>query len=493
MLSILACLLAAIGLLLPIHFLIALYHLFLNPLRRFPGPKIDALSQLVWSYHLCKGDSAKYITEQHAKYGEIVRTASNELSFISASAWQEIYGNKSGWDNVYEKNGIAYLQGNEDTTNIFFASSRQHAPVRRMMAPAFSERAVKKQEALVQECLDHMMTSLRKRNGLEHFPREDGVVNMAAWFNFEVFDVLSSLAFGASIGSLESGQYHPWIKVIYGAIKHSTLIQSAHRLKPYHRLLEWLIPQDVGNQYEVHLENCTKTLRARLEKLAPDRHDILSFIHDRMSYEELLDNVNILVTAGGDSTATTLASVVYYITHNTHSYTTLVQEIRDSFENENEITIATVMQLKYLRAVIDESMRVHPSVPVGLPRIVPKSGRFIDGHFVPGGTWVSVTQLTAYRYPKYFKHPEQFIPERWLGDAQFESDNRSVFHPFSIGARNCIGQNLAMSNMCLTLARLLWNFDLESQPDNIDPHESKEYGLWEHRPLNIKLTGVRRA
>ena len=60
-------------------------------------------------------------------------------------------------------------------------------------------------------------------------------------------------------------------------------------------------------------------------------------------------------------------------------------------------------------------------------------------------TWVSVTQLAAYRSPKYFRDAEKFYPERWLGDSHFDSDNRDVFHPFSIGPRNCIGMKFVFS------------------------------------------------
>lgn len=54
-------------------------------------------------------------------------------------------------------------------------------------------------------------------------------------------------------------------------------------------------------------------------------------------------------------------------------------------------------------------------------------------------------------------------------------------------------KSLALSNIRLAITRLLWNFDLEAQPDNIDPHEFKEFGLWEHQPLNIRLTSVDRT
>lgn len=53
--------------------------------------------------------------------------------------------------------------------------------------------------------------------------------------------------------------------------------------------------------------------------------------------------------------------------------------------------------------------------------------------------------------------------------------------------------SLANSNVRLVIARLLWNFDLESQPDNVDPNDTKEFGVREHLPLSIRLTSVNRA
>lgn len=370
------------------HLALFIYHLFLNPLRKFPGPKLDVISHLVWSYHIIKGDSSKYIAELHEKYGDVVRTASNELSFNTATAWKEIYGHKVGWENVYEKNEVVYLQGNGENSNIFFAPSRPHARVRKLLAPAFSERAVREQEYLVQRLVDQFISSLKKRTTKAYFPNEKGITDMTAWFIFETFDVLSSLAFGAPMGSLEKGDYHPWVSVVYGAIKHSMFVQAAWRLKPYHRILEWFIPSAIGNHYEAHLSHTAETVSCRMENPDVERKDILSYIADQLPYDELLDNVNIIVTAGGDASATTMSSVIHYITQYPHAYKALVTEIQGAFKKESDITFAEVASLRYLKAVIDESMRIHPSVPEGLARVVPKGGRVIDGQFVPGGVGV---------------------------------------------------------------------------------------------------------
>jgi cytochrome P450 len=395
----------------------------------------------------------------HERYGEVVRTGPRELSYITETAFTEIHGNKTRAEDVYEKNPVVYLQGSGKITNIFFARHKEHVRYRKLMSPAFSEAAIREQEPLIRSFVDTFILSMRNRSGIAYYPDQDGIVDLAAWYSFIVFDLLSSLAFGASVGSLEKGDYHPWVRVIYGAIKDSTFIQAAHRLNPYGKLLERLIPGGVDGAYEEHMDFSRRTLAERQKMTQLARSDFFSFFEKGMDPEELLDNVNILVTAGGETTATTLASITYYLTHNPSSYGKLIREIRETFEKEEEITIPEVQKLKYLKAVIEENFRIHPPIPVGLPRVVPKGGRFIDGKFVPGGvshshlywisrvhsqadlklkTWVSVSSLACCRMSEYFRDPELFIPERWMGGSEFDSDYREVIHPFLIGSRSCI-------------------------------------------------------
>lgn len=75
-----------------------------------------------------------------------------------------------------------------------------------------------------------------------------------------------------------------------------------------------------------------------------------------------------------------------------------------------------------------------------------------------------------------------FVPERWLGDPTYQDDNRSAHQPFSLGARNCLGLNLAWHEMRLMLAKLVYEFDIESEagPDWVD---QKVYVIWDRKPL----------
>ncbi|KAJ5354081.1 hypothetical protein N7541_006645 [Penicillium brevicompactum] len=483
------------GLIFAFHIGLAVYNVFLHPLRNYAGPKLDAASQLVYVYHMLKGDSCKYIASLHERYGEVVRTGPNEVSYMTVSANKTIFGSKTTEEMAFEKNPAVYIQGSGAAQNILFASTREHPRFKKLMAPAFSEQAIKEQEPMIQTYTSLMIDALRyNRSGEAYYPDKDGIVNMGAWVNFIIFDILSSLSFGKPVGCLPAADYHPWAYVIFGAMKHSHFVQCAHRLKPYHHLLQRLIPDEISAPYETHMENARRYLRDREQEKSVARADFASFILKGMTEDELLDNINILATAGSETTATTISSALYYLVHNPESYQKLVEEIRSSYGSEDEITFNSVSTLAYLKAVIQETFRIHPSVPVGLHRITPKSGSHIDGKWVPGGTWVSVALLAAYRSPKYWRRPDEFIPERWLGDPEFESDNRQIWAPFSIGPRKCVGINLAYLNMRLIITRLLWNFDLEARPDNVDPHEMKEYGVWQGLvPLNLKLRDARAA
>lgn len=475
------------------HLGYVIYNLFFHPLRNYPGPILDAATGLVYVYHMVKGDSCKYLAGLHEKYGEVVRAGPNEISYMTVSANKTIFGKPATEETAFEKNPAVYIQGEGTAQNLMFASTGEHPRFRKLMAPAFSEQAIKEQEPTIQHFTTTMIDILRNnRSGKAFYPNDAGIVNIAAWCNFLVFDILSCLSFGKAIGCLELADYHEWTNVISGAMKHSHFLQCAHRLKPYHSILERLIPGNISAPYERHMQNVRKNLSERETRDNLARADFVSFIPKGMSEDEMVDNVNILATAGSETTATTLGSLFYYLTHNSDSYRKLVHEIRSTFATEEDITFNAVGGLKYLKAVIQETFRIHPPVPVGLHRITPKDGSFIDGRWVPGGTWVSVALLAAYRSPKYWKRPEEFIPERWLGDPEFDSDNRQIWAPFSIGPRKCIGVNLTNLNMRLIVARILWNFDLEAQPDNVDPHELKEFSVWQgHVPLNVKLQKVR--
>jgi cytochrome P450 len=107
-----------------------------------------------------------------------------------------------------------------------------------------------------------------------------------------------------------------------------------------------------------------------------------------------------------------------------------------------------VDKLPYLDAVIKETLRVYPAIPMSEPRIAPSKGAEIYGVHVPGGTVCSLQPYTENRNPRVFPDPEKFDPERWMisrDSEKYKEMNRAMWS-FSSGGRMCIGLQYILSS-----------------------------------------------
>jgi cytochrome P450 len=102
--------------------------------------------------------------------------------------------------------------------------------------------------------------------------------------------------------------------------------------------------------------------------------------------------------------------------------------------------------LPYLKAVVRESLRMYPSVPAPLYRIVPAGGITVDGQLIPPGTVVGISSLAQNRDTAIFgQDPNVFNPDRWLGDeAEARYMEAALFNFGGSGPRSCPGRDLAM-------------------------------------------------
>lgn len=185
------------------------------------------------------------------------------------------------------------------------------------------------------------------------------------------------------------------------------------------------------------------------------------------SPQELWGESNLLIIAGSDTTSTALASAFFYLPHNPRTLQKLTQEIRSTFAEVEDIKSGPALNsCTYLRAVIDEGMRLSPPVGGMLPREVLTGGIDIDGVHVPEGIVVGTPHYTLHHNPAYFPAPFLFRPERWIAASSPEVTEESValaqsaFCPFSVGPRGCIGKGLAYTELSESLARAVFMYDM---------------------------------
>ncbi|PVH96874.1 cytochrome P450, partial [Periconia macrospinosa] len=480
------------------------YNLLFHPLRSYPGPLFGRASRLYYIYYQFSGELPFLTKALHDKYGAVVRIAPDELSYSSGDAWQDIYGHRSSAiiasKGSFEKDKTWYTNVGE-SVSIVTTSDRylsiDHKRFRRVMGPAFSERTLKAQEYLMKRHVDLLISQLHKR------VEDKGSVgvDIVRWLNFITFDIIGDLTFGQSFGCLETGELHPWIQWVFGGVKESCFFQAILRVPGIQGLLKPLFHLKNDN-WKQQYEYCAQKAKERME-MKTERPDIMTHIlqandEKGLTEKEILDNAQVLVIAGSETTATVLAGCVFYLARNPDAYNKVTAEIRTSFALEDGINTESLSRLPYFNAVLEEALRVYPPLAVTLPRTTPLSGEVIAGKFVAGGTTVGVNHWSYNYSSENFKDPEFFLPERWLSEEnssveqreRFAGDQRKQFNPFSFGPRNCIGKNLAYAEMRLIMGRLLWNFDIELEPGFENWAKQKVYILWEKPDLGVKLTPV---
>lgn len=94
-------------------------------------------------------------------------------------------------------------------------------------------------------------------------------------------------------------------------------------------------------------------------------------------------NASLLVIAGSETTASLLSGAFYLLGMNRRALDKVVQEVRSAFNSEEEIDLISVNRLDYMLACLKESLRQYPPATHGMPRVVPKGGHDIAGHWVP--------------------------------------------------------------------------------------------------------------
>lgn len=207
------------------------------------------------------------------------------------------------------------------------------------------------------------------------------------------------------------------------------------------------------------------------------------------STPELWGESNLLIIAGSDTTSTALAATLFYLVRNPHALATVTAEIRAAFNDVEDIRQGGLLNsCTYLRACIDEAMRLSPSVGGIVPREVMSGGTHIDGVFVPEGTVVGVPHYAIHHNPAYFPDPFRYLPERWLAGRKLPNSigmevsehdvavAQAAFCPFSIGPRGCIGKGLAYVEMTISLARTLWLYEVRRAVGVMDPAEGGREG-----------------
>lgn len=197
----------------------------------------------------------------------------------------------------------------------------------------------------------------------------------------------------------------------------------------------------------------------RRKQLQPERTDILNLMiaardeeGQPMSDEELRDQLMTLLLSGQDTTTTAMTWAFYWIHKIPRVRKRLVEEL-DTITNSSDIK--AIIQLPYLTATCQETLRFYPSIIEGFPRVA-KTPFEIMGYKFPVGSRLCPNIYSAHHRKEVYPEPEMFLPERFL-EKQF---SHYEFLPFGGGERLCIGQAFSQFQMKMMLFTILSRYEL---------------------------------
>lgn len=207
-----------------------------------------------------------------------------------------------------------------------------------------------------------------------------------------------------------------------------------------------------------------------------DNGDLLSMLlaardedtGERMSDEQLRDEVMTLILAGHETTGAALTWTWYLLSQNAEARSKLHAEL-DQVLSGRAPGLDDLDRLPYTRMVFAESMRLYPPA-WGLPREAIADDT-LGGYHIPAGSLVNLSQWVTHRHPDFWEKPEQFDPERFTPERS-EGRPRFAYFPFGGGARQCIGNNFALMEAQLALATLAQRLTLDlvpGHPVELDP------------------------
>uniref|UniRef100_A0A7S4R836 Cytochrome P450 n=1 Tax=Alexandrium monilatum TaxID=311494 RepID=A0A7S4R836_9DINO len=325
---------------------------------------------------------------------------------------------------------------------------------------------------------------------------QGSTLDMFGLLNRFTLDTIGQVGFSKSVGSLEDPS-SPFLRSFDRAQQVLILRFWTNPLWKVFRLLNIGVERELREHLRL-LDDYSRTIVRDLLAKSTEGEDgslVGLFVREMSAAEKadpqmetyLRDLVMNFLIAGRDTTAQCLAWTIFELSQHPEVVGRACEEIK-AVLSKGPLTYASLKELKYLSAVVDEGLRLHPSVPYDGKGCV-RDDVLPGGIRIRAGTAVMFCPYAQGRCKELWgQDAEAFRPERWLEMKSRPSD--FAYSAFNAGPRICLGKSLAYLEMTAFLARLLDSFDLELQvkPEEIQYDTQLTLGM---KGLPIKAISVR--
>ncbi|KAL2782939.1 cytochrome P450 [Aspergillus keveii] len=445
------------------------YNLWFHPLRKVPGPLFAKIFNQYMVPSTLRLRRAQRLEKLHREYGPVVRVAPNEVSIADWKVYREIYSTKANakTDEFYAP--ASFL----DHENIFSMRNKaQHAARRKMQSQPYSQQAVLQNEALIADKAEILVRRMMNAAKGSASGVTADVYPLCGLFSLEV---ILKCAFNRDYGESLDGDSLTFCKAM----------DQSQTVLPIHGFFHFIdhksgvyVPGSIGwgfkqfntwvsmtaalcKDFQQHESAFDKTHKFMVTPLLVNKDE---FLGRQLTQDEIVEEAMGIAFAGSGTTSTTLCYLLYSLSRPEGQ--SIHERLQRELQGVRE-TLREVQDLPLLNAVINETMRLYPAIVSTLPRILHEPLNV--GDFVlPRGTIVGMQNYIHQRDPSLFPDPNKFVPDRWMAGSDRQKEMNAALTPFSLGPRNCIGQNLARAELYLATAHIFKRLHLTLDPRMTD-------------------------
>ncbi|KAI0179115.1 cytochrome P450 [Hypoxylon sp. FL1284] len=445
---------------------LGIYRLYLSPLAKIPGPKIAALTTWYNAYHdLWRGGQYVWVVEEmHRKYGPIVRIRPDVVHVNDPTFIEKLYSQSPKHRRERYWTVIQTLQA--DGSILATKDHDLHRRRRAVLNPYFSQQNVRRLEPVINDTLASLL------HRMDGWAKAGAPVRINIAFRAATKDVIQAYAFGGGDKCLEMedcdapffdiltpspmahlGTHIFWLAVFMANMPAKIMLALIPRIGVF--------------------ANFLKGLAARIEEVrrAKDLPEGKTIFHEiirsdipesEKKTERLTDEAMVMVVAGSETTALTLAAILYHLLSDRELFGRLRAELETVMPDRYGLPVASKLDgLPLLNGIIQEAIRLYPAATHRQDRTCPDEDLVYEApngqtYVIPAGSAAGMAAPIVNRNPDVYDRPDEFVPERYVEKPALSKYLMS----FSKGGRQCIGINLAYQQLQTYTAGLIRRYDL---------------------------------
>ncbi|XVE61558.1 hypothetical protein DITRI_Ditri06bG0050200 [Diplodiscus trichospermus] len=412
------------------------------------------------------------LTSLRDKYGQVIwlRLGTvNTMAILSTKAATEFFKNH---DLCFAERKITETMRAHD----FHKSSVALAPygsywrvLRRLVTvDMLVNKRINETASIRRKCVDDLLIWIEDEASKEHGKG----IHVARFVFFLIFNLLGNLMLSCDLCDPDSKEGSEFFMVMLSLME----LSGQGNIADYFPWLQWLDPQGLKRKMEKNLgkaiEIASKFVNQRMEekKLGEHKRDFLDLLLEfegngkdepaKLSDRDLNIFILELFLAGSETTSSTIEWAFTELLCNPDTMIKAKAELARVVGPNRKVEESDIENLPYLNAVIKETFRLHPPIPLLIPRRAIQDTKYM-GYHIPKNTQVLVNAWAIGRDPEVWDEPLSFKPERFIGSKIEYKGNHYELIPFGAGRRMCAGVALADKVVHLVLGSLLHHFDWE--------------------------------